>query len=116
MYTTPITNALTGRIYPDKYEGSAAETDFYRVMPLHSCRKLFFDSLAEYRVWFEMQYGYALTLQETTDPPHLSTAGEATTAYSDASGTEGPLPVGDVTIGAVAPLATLASVRGCAGG
>lgn len=47
----PIKNALTGFVHEDKFEGTIAEREFYRVMPLGSSQKLFFDNLQEYAEW-----------------------------------------------------------------
>jgi hypothetical protein len=45
-----IHNALTGQIY-DKYVGSKDELDFYRVIPVGSTEKLFFENKEEYGRW-----------------------------------------------------------------
>jgi hypothetical protein len=50
-YTEPIQNALTGQIHDDKFVGSLAELDFYRVMPYNGTQKLFFDNSAQYAEW-----------------------------------------------------------------
>ena len=46
-----IRNALTGHVYTDKFAGTRDETDFYRVMPLGSTEKLFFENVDEYAKW-----------------------------------------------------------------
>lgn len=51
-----ICNALTGFIYTDKFTGTLDEHEFYRVMPLGSTQKLFFEGIDEYLEWRCREY------------------------------------------------------------
>ena len=53
---TEIRNALTGQIHTDKFVGTRDEAEFYRVMPLGSTVKLFFDTVDEYAEWRCREY------------------------------------------------------------
>ena len=47
----PIVNALTRYVHTDKRVGSKAELEFFRVMPMGSTTKLFFDDEQQYLQW-----------------------------------------------------------------
>lgn len=51
-----IRNALTGHVHTDKFTGTRDETEFYRVMPLGSTQKLFFDNVEQYAQWRVREY------------------------------------------------------------
>jgi len=79
MTRYPIVNALTGFEHKDKFVGTTAELEFYRVMPEGRSRKIFFDTADEYAAWRKMQYG-----GDEQTVPHYDGAGA-----SLGSGTEG---------------------------
>lgn len=53
-----IKNAYNGKIYYGIHKGSTAEKQFYTVMPIDGKEKLYFESEAEYKLWFHKQFQY----------------------------------------------------------
>lgn len=69
-----IRNALTGHVYTDKFTGTRDETEFYRVMPLGSTQKLFFEDVDQYAKWRVHEYVESRT--ELTDRQMVELAAE----------------------------------------